>query len=261
VRRSLARHGANGFAQAFVAALLAGLVGAASVHWNLSSDLRLIAVCPCMVLVPGPYLLNGTLDVLGNRIPLGTARLIFAAIMLAAISAGVLAGLSVLGVDLPPAPSGRAVALWAAVLAGATAAACFSVFFSMPLLLVGWPVLTALLADGARWAVMTWGHAGPMVGAGVAGLVVGTLLTPVARRHHLPFAGIGFAAIVSLMPGVLVFRMMGGLLALQAAGPADALPLLQATVSDGLTALMVISAMTIGIVIPKHTFDAMRRTA
>ncbi|MET0323564.1 MAG: threonine/serine exporter family protein [Duganella sp.] len=257
VRRWLGRHGANGFAQAFVAALLAGMVGAASVRWNLSSDLRLIAVCPCMVLVPGPYLLNGTLDLLGNRMPLGMARLIFAAIMLAAISAGLLVAFGVLGIDLPPAPAGRAVALWAAVMAGALAAACFSIFFSMPLRLVGWPVLTAMIADGMRWAAMTWGHAGPVMGAGVAGLVVGAILTPVARRHHLPFAGIGFASVVSLMPGVLVFRMAGGLLALPAAVPADVLPLLQATVSDGLTALMVIAAMTIGIVMPKHAFDTL----
>lgn len=260
LRRLLGRHGANGFVQAYVAALLAGLAGAASVRWNLSSDLRLIAVCPCMVLVPGPYLLNGTLDLLANRIPLGAHRLVFAAIMLAAISAGLLTGFACLGVALPAAPAGRDVQLLADVLAGGIAAACFSIFFSMPLRLVGWPVMTAMLADAARWSVMTWAHAGPGVGAGVAGLVAGVLLTPISRRHHLPFAGIGFASVVSLMPGVLVFRMAGGLVALQAAAPADALPLLQAAVTDGLTALLVISAMTVGIVIPKHLFDAWTRT-
>ena len=183
----------------------------------------------------------------------------FAAITLAAISAGLLTGFACLDVALPAAPAGREVHLLADVLAGGIAAACFSIFFSMPLRLVGWPVMTAMLADAARWSVMTWAHAGPGVGAGVAGLVAGALLTPISRRYHLPFAGIGFASVVSLMPGVLVFRMAGGLIALQAAAPADALPLLQATVADGLTALLVISAMTVGIVIPKHLFDAWNR--
>ena len=261
VRRFIGRHGANGYAQAFAAALLAGLVGAASVHWHLSSDLRLIAVCPCMVLVPGPYLLNGTLDLLANRIPLGAARLLFAAVTLAAISAGLLIGLTLCGVGLPAAPAGRAVHGVAAVLAGAMAAACFSIFFSLPLRLVVWPVVAAMLADAARWGAMTWWHASPAVGAGLAALVVGAVLTPVARRHHLPFAGIGFAAIVSLVPGVLVFRLFGGLVALQDAAPGTALGLLQATVSDGLTASMVIAALTVGIVIPKHLFDAMTAAA
>lgn len=126
-RRRLARLGASGFVQGFAAALLAGLIGAASVRWHLSSDLRLIAVCPCMVLVPGPFLLNGALDLLGNRLPLGISRLLFATIMLAAISAGLLLGLATLGVDLAPAPVARAVALWAVVPAAAVAAAC-SVF-------------------------------------------------------------------------------------------------------------------------------------
>jgi uncharacterized membrane protein YjjP (DUF1212 family) len=258
LRRWLGRLGASGFVQGFVAALLAGLVGAASVHWQLSSDLRLIAVCPCMVLVPGPFLLNGALDLLGNRIPLGMARLVFAAIMLAAISAGLLLGLTALGVDLAPAPAARAVALWAVIPAAAVAAACFSIFFSMPLRLLGWPVLTAMLADGARWAAMTWGHAGPVLGAALAGLVVGAVLTPVARRLHLPFAGIGFAAVVSLMPGVLVFRMAGGLLALADASPAAALALLQAAVADGITALLVVAALTIGIVVPQHGYATLR---
>jgi uncharacterized membrane protein YjjP (DUF1212 family) len=255
-RRRLARLGASGFAQGFAAALLAGLIGAASVRWQLSSDLRLIAVCPCMVLVPGPFLLNGALDLLANRLPLGISRLLFAAIMLAAISAGLLLGLATLGVDLAPAPAARAVALWAVVPAAAVAAACFSMFFSMPLRLLGWPVLTAMLADGARWAAMTWGHAGPIFGAALAGLVVGAVLTPVSRRLHLPFAGIGFASVVSLMPGVLVFRMAGGLLAALTAVPAQVpaqVPrLLQAAMTDGGTALLVVAAMTIGIVIPQH---------
>jgi hypothetical protein len=55
-------------------------------------------------------------------------------------------------------------------------------------------------------------------GAFVACLIVSTLVTPIAERLHLPYAGIAFASVVCLIPGVLLFRMSGGLLALIALG-------------------------------------------
>src|ERR1700729_2469803 len=70
----------NLFVQPFCAALRAGVVGAIAVRLQLSSVLRLVAVCPCMVLVPGPHLLNGALDLARARIILGTARISYASL-------------------------------------------------------------------------------------------------------------------------------------------------------------------------------------
>ena len=50
LRRRLARLSANPFVQPFCAALLAGFIGGIAVRYDLSSSLRLIAVCPCMIL-------------------------------------------------------------------------------------------------------------------------------------------------------------------------------------------------------------------
>src|SRR5207302_2719600 len=98
LRRGLARYTTNLFIQPFCAALLSGVVGALAVRYQLSSSLRLVAVCPCMVLVPGPHVLNGALDLIEGRIGLGLARLTY---VIGAISAGLLLGLAVLGVSLP----------------------------------------------------------------------------------------------------------------------------------------------------------------
>src|SRR5262245_37251521 len=78
LRRAVARYSANAFIQPFCAALVAGVIGALAVRYQLSSSLRLVAVCPCMVLVPGPHVLNGALDLINGRIHLGAARLIYA---------------------------------------------------------------------------------------------------------------------------------------------------------------------------------------
>src|SRR5262249_50925539 len=112
LRRGLARVSENLFLQPFAAALLAGLVGALAVRLELSSSLRLVAVCPCMILVPGPLFLNGMLDLFKGRMPLGAARLAYAGFTVLAISAGLLLGLALLGVSLPVAPAGRAVPFW-----------------------------------------------------------------------------------------------------------------------------------------------------
>ena len=53
LRRGLAVWSTNVFLQPFSAALLAGVIGGVAVRLQLSSSLRLVAVCPCMVLVPG----------------------------------------------------------------------------------------------------------------------------------------------------------------------------------------------------------------
>jgi len=112
LRRSLAKYSANVFLQPFCASLLAGVIGALAVRYQLSSSLRLVAVCPCMILVPGPHVLNGALDLIGGRIHLGAARLVYSGLVIVAISTGLLLGLALLGVSFPVDPAGRAVALW-----------------------------------------------------------------------------------------------------------------------------------------------------
>src|SRR5262249_36567345 len=129
LRRTLARYSTNIFLQPFSAALVAGVIGALAVRFELSSSLRLIAVCPCMVLVPGPHFLNGMLDLIRGRINLGASRLIYAALTVVAISSGLLLGLALLGVSLPVDPAGRALPLWQDVIAAGVAVACYSIFF------------------------------------------------------------------------------------------------------------------------------------
>lgn len=250
LRRAVARFGGSNFWQVGFAALLAGLIGAVAVQLDLSSPLRLAAVCPCMILVPGPHLLNGSLDLAGMRIPLGIARLAFATITLLAIGAGLLVGLTAGGATLVLEPAGREVPLLVDATAAGVVAACYGIFYSAPIRILLWPLAVGAAVHALHWIAISEWHLQAYLAAGISCFTAGLILLPVSRRYQIPFSAIGFASVVSLMPGLLVFRTLAALAMLQNATPERAAVLIQSAVNDANVAWLTIFAMAIGFLVP-----------
>jgi len=250
-RRILARAHVGAIGQVFTAAFLAGIIGGLAVNADLSSSLRLIAVCPAMILVPGPHILNGALDLFALRSSLGFARLGYAVVLLVAIGSGLALALALFGTDLPVEPAGRSVPLWLDVIAAAAAAASYPVYFAMPYRLIVFPVVVGAVAHGLRTWAMTDLGVNIAIGAMIACLLVGTVMAPLSHRLRIPYAAVAFAAVVALVPGVYVFRMINALGELPFGGTEATL---LGAVTDGTTAVLVVGGMAVGLALPRHLF-------
>src|SRR5437870_11595999 len=144
----------------------------------------------------------------------------------------------------PPAPT------WLFTLAAAAGAAALSVIFGVQHA----PAVALIVASAAAGAVLRRTLARYSTNPLLQPLLVGLVLAPVARRRNMPFAAIGFASVVSMIPGVYLFRMASGLQQL-ASGSSTAVQHLGATVAAGATALDIILAMSFGLIIPKIAID------
>jgi uncharacterized membrane protein YjjP (DUF1212 family) len=255
VRRGLSRFSGNPLIQPLCAALIAGVVAAAASRFQLSVATALVAFCPCMVLVPGPHILNGAIDLARTRIALGIARLAYAGVIVLLICAGGLIGFTAVGGHLAIAQSSPPVPLLLDVMAAGCAVAAFGTFFSMPWRLLAFPIAIGMLAHAARWALLSLGAGTAPTGALLACMLVSVIATPVVDRLHLPFAAVAFSAVVSLMPGFFLFNAATGLVELVAVGPNAPPTLLNSIVTSGVTAFLIILAMTIGLILPRMLFE------
>jgi uncharacterized membrane protein YjjP (DUF1212 family) len=256
VRRWLSGFSSNPFVQPLCAALIAGVaaaVAAASLRQPIAT--ALVAFCPCMVLVPGPHLLNGAIDLVRTRIALGIARLTYAGTIVLMICFGLLLGSSVDGAGLPAAGPSAHVPLLADVIAAGLAVASFGTFFSMPWRMLPFPIAVGMLGHAARWALISLAGANVATATLIACILVGIIVTPVVDRRHLPFAALAFSAVVSMMPGFFLFQAAGALVELVSIGPRAPAALLTTIAANGATAFMIVLAMAFGLILPRMLLE------
>jgi uncharacterized membrane protein YjjP (DUF1212 family) len=255
VRRWLSGFSQNPLIQPLCAAFIAGVVAAAASRFQLSHAATLVGFCPCMVLVPGPHILNGAIDLARTRIALGMTRLAYAGVIVILICAGGLFGYTVVGTNLVIAGPFPPVPLVIDVIAAGCAVASFGTFFSMPWRLLAFPIAAGMLAHAARWALIFVAGGSAATGALVACVLVSVLVTPVVDRLHLPFAAIAFSAVVSLMPGFFLFNAATGLVELVSIEPSAPAALLTSIATNSATAFLIIMAMTFGLIFPRMLFE------
>src|SRR5262249_21573760 len=130
-------------------------------------------------------------------------------------------------------------------------------FFAMSWSMLPVPIVGGMLAHAARWWMMSAG-ASVETATLFACLVGGIIVTPIVDRLRMPFAAFSFASIVSLMPGVFLFRMASGFIDLVASSGKASVTILLGAIADGTTAILIILAMTFGLIVPKMCVEHFR---
>lgn len=85
----------------------------------------------------------------------------------------------------------------------------------------------------------------------------GLILVPISHHMRIPFAGIGFASVVALVPGGCVFRTRAGFVEF-AGGPSP--ELLSAAAADLIGAGVIVTGMALGLALPMHRYAVLLKT-
>ena len=83
----------------------------------------------------------------------------------------------------------------------------------------------------------------------LGGLAVGVVSAWIARSYKLPIAVISFAGAVTMMPGIQMYRALGGSLQLARLQDTMELPTIAGTLGDALQACLVVAALAMGLII------------
>ncbi len=243
-------------AASFLGAIFGGL--AFRLGWLRTPELALIV--PALMLVPGPHLINGVLDLVENYIPMSLARLGLASGILIANALGVVAGVELILPDgLPPGVKGDAehIGLVADLILAAIVTCGFAVVFNSPWKQVGMAALVGMIGHGCRYLGLEAGFR--LEGATfLGGIAVGAVAGWIARSGKTPFAVIAFAGAVPMMPGLLLYQALGGALRFARHSDNGTTETVAAILLSATQSCLVIAGLTLGLVLGAFLVPAVK---
>jgi uncharacterized membrane protein YjjP (DUF1212 family) len=242
---------------AFIGAVLGSLV--IRLGWTRTPGLALIV--PSLMIVPGPHLLNGLLDLIDNYLPMSVARLGLAVGILLASAVGVVLGLEL--IDPGPLVAEQAVpddhlSLLSDMLLAGLVTCGFAVFYNTAWAQVGLAAVGGMAGHGLRFLALEAGwrlEAATFVG----GLAVGIVAAWIIRSNKMPIAVIAFAGAVTMIPGLQIYRSLGGALQLARLRNEADLPTVAGTFGNGFQACLVVGALALGLIVGTRTLLLLAR--
>lgn len=248
-RQELGRRHASLLTLPFTAALIGALCGGLAFRLGWTRTPELAVMVPSLMLVPGPHFINGLLDLVDNHLPMSMARLALAVGILLAAALGIVLGVRLTLPDGIPDIPARADHLNLAtdMLLAAVVTCGFAVFYNTPWRFVAMASAGGAAGHGLRFLALQWGcHA--EIATFLGGLAVGMISSWLARSGRFPVAVIAFSGAVTMMPGLAMFRALGGCLqisrSMDGASPAE----IALTIGHFLQASLVVGGLALGLV-------------
>jgi uncharacterized membrane protein YjjP (DUF1212 family) len=240
---------------AFIGAVLGSI--ATRLCWTQTPGLALIV--PSLMLVPGPHLINGLLDLIDNHLPMSIARLGLATAILFASALG-----NVLGIELTfweplvgdQANTSAHLNLFSDLLLAAIATCGFAVYYNTPRVQVAMAALGGMAGHGFRFLALKGGWT-PEAATLLGGLAVGVVSAWIARSSRTPVAIIAFAGAVTMMPGLQIYRALGGALQLARLRNETDVTTIAGTLGDASQSCLIVAALALGLIIGSRTLLAL----
>lgn len=231
---------------AFIAVFIAGL--ASFLHISDTPHHPIFA--SVLFLIPGVPIINCLDDMIDGFTIVGVTRAVIVSITLGAISFGMIFALKSLGLvdygaTLTP-PHGWVIIGFAA----AVAALGFAILFNVPVhTLIVCAIGGAVAVIMRNLLIQNAGLSLPL-SSFCGALTVGFASIYLIHKVHVPAKVIAIPPVIPMVPGVLMYKAMIGILSLDASGGAEQLPMLLQTIESGITAGMTVLGLSLGIAIP-----------
>ena len=251
LRLDLGRRRVNAITVPFAAATLSGIIGGGGVLLGASGTPSLCLVAPGMIIVPGVPFINGVLDMIRNHMTLAVSRLAFAGVVTTAIAFGLFVATALTGVTIPVEAPARAIGVPEDALFSALAALGYAFLFNVPAR-VAWACVVCGIASHTTRTFCVHVGIDIIVGTLIGALMTGFLALAFARFFHAPAATFAFPGVVAMVPGAYAFRAAIGCIQIvqQSAAP----PLVAETLALGITIVLMVGAIAIGIAVPAVLF-------
>jgi uncharacterized membrane protein YjjB (DUF3815 family) len=249
-RQELGRRRVSNLALPLVAAFIGAILGGLAIRRGWTATPALALIVPSLILVPGPHIINGILDLIDSYVTLGISRSALSASILISAAIGITVGIEMTLGEIPDAR----------VAAGSP----LNVLSDM--LLAGFVTCEFAIACNTQWSHIDIAIVGGMLGHGlrflalqqsftlgaatfVGGVGVGIVSAMIARGTKPPFAVIAFAGAVTMMPCIQFYRSVGGFFRLALLSDLGSHPSLELALGNTSQACVVSGALALGLIV------------
>jgi uncharacterized membrane protein YjjP (DUF1212 family) len=258
-RQELGRRHVGLLALPLTAAFIGAVLGGLAIRLGWTQSPALVLVVPALMVVPGPHLINGLLDLIDNHLPMSLSRFGLATGILLASALGV-----VLGVELtvpsplfsdPAGGAGRLNLASDMALAGVVTCG-FAVYYNTATRHLWMAAVGGMVGHGLRYLALEAG-CWPEAAAFLGGLAVGAVSAGMARLGKAPVAVIAFAGVVTMIPGLNLYGALAGALQLARLGYATDPATVARTLGHALQASLVVSGLALGLILGARAVRAL----
>ena len=251
VRRLCNQYGFNPYAGISISAFFATLLACLMQYTSISSTPIHPMIAAAIFLIPGIPLINAVDDMLEGYLISGITRAVNTVFTIASIAFGIIMALWLCGAeDITQIHIQPNDVYISHAFAAALTAIGLSMMFNLPKRFLPIAAIGAVIAVNLRNILVIQCDANIIAGTFAGAAIVGIVGQIINHWIHAPGSVLTIPAVIPLVPGVLLYRLIYSLLNISTIG-ADKLFV---SIQNGIEAVTIITAITIGVTIPMLFF-------